>query len=65
MQRESADDVARVPEAESPTVRSAEQETAAGRTASTPVALLGTVIGIVAAAVVLVLALVVLGFVLA
>ncbi len=49
-----------VPEAESPTDRSAEQEVAAGRTAATPAALLGSVFAIVAVAVVVVLALVVL-----
>jgi len=55
----------RVPEAESPTARSAEQEVAAGRTAATPAALLGSVITVIAAAVVVVLAIVVLAFALA
>ena len=54
-----------VPEVESPTVRSAEQEVAAGRTAATPAALVGSVITIVAVAVVGVLALVVLAVALA
>lgn len=56
---------ARVPEAESPTTRSDEQEVAAGRTASTPVAVIATVAAVIAVAVVLVAALVVLGFALA
>ena len=55
----------RVPAAEKPSARSAEQEVAAGRTAATPAALLGSVIAIVAVAVALVLAIVVLAFVLA
>ena len=62
---DSAGGPTRAPEAESPTVRSAEQEVAAGRTAATPAALLGSVITIVAVAVVVVLALVVLAFALA
>jgi hypothetical protein len=50
----------RVPEAESPPSRTEEQEVASGRTASTPVAVLGSVVFLIACAVVLVLALVVL-----
>jgi hypothetical protein len=56
---------ARAPEAESPTTRSDEQEVAAGRTASTPVAAIATVAAVIAVAVVIVAALVVLGFALA
>jgi hypothetical protein len=55
----------RVPDAESPTARSEEQEVASGRTASTPVAVLGSVIFLIACAVAVVLALVVLAFYLA
>jgi hypothetical protein len=62
---ESADRRERVPEAESPTPRSQEQEVASGRTPATPVAVLGTVTAVVAAAVIVVAALVVLGYVLA
>lgn len=62
---DSAGTPARVPEAESPTPRTGEQEVASGRTASTPVALIGTVVAIVAAAVLGVAALVVLVYVLA
>ena len=54
-----------VPEVESPAARTEEQEVASGRTASTPVAVLGGVVGIVAAAVLVVLALIVLAYVLA
>ncbi len=53
------------PEAESPEARSGEQEVASGRTASTPVAMLGGVIGMIALAVVLVLVLVVVAYALA
>ena len=53
------------PEAESPDARSGEQEVAAGRTAATPVALLGGVVGAVALAVVIVLVLVVVAYALA
>ena len=53
------------PEAESPEGRSGEQEVAAGRTASTPVAVLGGVVGVVALAVVVVLVLVVVAYALA
>ena len=55
----------RVPEAESPGARTEEQEVAGGRTASTPFAVLGSVIFLVAIAVGIVLAIVVLAFVLA
>ena len=55
----------RVPEAESPPSRTEEQEVASGRTASTPVAVLGSVFFLVACAVVLVVALVVLALYLA
>jgi hypothetical protein len=58
-------DSERVPEAESPPSRTEEQEVASGRTASTPVAVLGSVVFLVACAVVLVLALVVLAIYLA
>jgi hypothetical protein len=53
------------PEAESPEARSGAQEVAAGRTASTPVAVLGGVVGMVALAVVVVLVLVVVAYALA
>lgn len=62
---ESAGRRERVPEAESPTPRSHEQEVASGRTAATPVAVVGTVAAVIAAAVIVVTALVVVGFVLA
>jgi hypothetical protein len=55
----------RVPEAESPPSRTEEQEVASGRTASTPVAVLGSVFFLIGCAVVLVLALVVLAIYLA
>jgi hypothetical protein len=61
----SLHDSERVPEAESPTSRTEEQEVASGRTASTPVAVLGSIVFLVACAVVLVLALVVLAIYLA
>ncbi|MGH3134510.1 MAG: hypothetical protein ACRDNY_12375 [Gaiellaceae bacterium] len=51
-----------VPEAESATARTDEQEVAAGRTASTPVAVLGSVAFLIACAVALVLGLVVLAY---
>ena len=56
---------ARVPEAESPTSRTDEQEIASGRTAATPVAALATVIAVVAVAVAIVAAIVGLAIVLA
>jgi hypothetical protein len=62
---DSAGRPARVPEAESPTTRSAEQEVAAGRTSATPAALLGSVVTVIAVAVVVVLAIVVLAYALA
>jgi len=62
---DSAGRRARVPAAETPADRSQEQDLAAGRTAGTPVAVLATVIGIVAVAVLVVGALVVLGYALA
>lgn len=62
---DSAGRPARVPEAESPTARTDEQEVASGRTAATPVAVIGTVGAIVAAAVLVVAAAVVLVYVLA
>jgi len=55
----------RVPEAESPVARTEEQEVASGRTASTPVALLGSVVFLIACAVAIVLILVVLAIYLA
>jgi hypothetical protein len=62
---DSAGSPERVPEAESPTARTDEQEVASGRTASTPVAILGSVVFLVACCVAVVLALVVLAFFLA
>lgn len=53
------------PQAESPEVRTGEQEVAAGRTASTPVAVLGGVVGVVALAVGVVLVLVAVAYALA
>jgi hypothetical protein len=50
------------PEAESPGARSGAQEVASGRTASTPVAVLGGVVGVIALAVVVVLVLVVVAY---
>jgi hypothetical protein len=50
---------------QSPVSRTDEQEVASGRTAATPVAVISGVIGVVAAAVLVVLALVVIGYVLA
>ena len=50
---------ARVPEAESPEARTDEQEIAAGRTAATPFFALGSVIFVIACAVLVVLAIVV------
>lgn len=61
----SPDNPERVPEAESPASRSEEQEVASGRTASTPVAVLGSVAFLIACAVAVVLALVALAFYLA
>jgi hypothetical protein len=61
----AGDEPDRVPEAESPNVRTTEQEVAAGRTASTPVALLGSVVFLVGCAVAIVLGLVVLALYLA
>lgn len=54
-----------VPEAESSDARTEEQEVAAGRTAATPVAMLGSVVFIVGCAVAVVLGIVVLAFYLA
>ena len=54
-----------MPEAERPDARTEEQEVAAGRTAATPVAMLGGLVVIIACAVVVVLGLVVLAFYLA
>ena len=54
----------RIPEAESPSARTEEQETASGRTASTPASVLLRVIGAIASLVAVVLALVVLAYVL-
>jgi hypothetical protein len=54
-----------VPEAESPTARSEEQEVAGGRTASTPFALLGSVVFLTACAVAVVLGVVALALYLA
>jgi hypothetical protein len=51
-----------VPEAESPTARTDEQEVASGRTAATPVAVIATVVAVIAAAVAVVTVLVVIGF---
>ena len=56
---------AHAPEAESPNVRTEEQEVAAGRTAGTPVAMLGCLVVVIGCAVAVVLALVVLAFYLA
>ena len=56
----SAGEPTRVPEAEQPSTRTEEQEAAAGRTASTPFAVLGSVFFVVAALVVLVVGVVVL-----
>lgn len=53
------------PEAESPEVRTGEQEVASGRTASTPVTVLGGVIGVIALAVGVLLILVAVGYALA
>jgi len=53
------------PEAESPDARTTEQEIASGRTAATPVSVLGGVVGVVALAVVVVLILVVVAYALA
>ena len=53
------------PEAESPEVRTGEQEVASGRAASTPVTVLGGVVGVIALAVGVVLVLVVVGYLLA
>ena len=53
------------PEAERPESRSGEQEVAAGRTAATPVAMLGGVVGVIALAVAVVLVLVVVAYALA
>ena len=53
------------PEAESPEVRTGEQEVASGRTASTPVTVLGGVVGVIALAVGVVLILVAIGYALA
>jgi hypothetical protein len=50
---------------ESPASRTDAQEVAAGRTAATPVAVIGRVAGVIAAAAVVVAALVVLGYALA
>jgi hypothetical protein len=55
----------RVPEADRPSSRSEEQEVAAGRTASTPFAALGSVAFVIAGLVVVALVLVVLAFYLA
>jgi hypothetical protein len=55
----------RVPEAESPLARSEEQEVAGGRTASTPVAVLGSVVFLIACGVLVVLVLAGLAFYLA
>ena len=52
------------PEAERPESRSGEQEVAAGRTAATPVAMLG-VVGVIALAVAVVLVIVVIAYALA
>jgi hypothetical protein len=61
---ENVKSLERVPSAETPSSRSAEQEVAAGRTAATPAVALGSVIAVVAAAFLLVLAIVVVAFVL-
>jgi hypothetical protein len=61
----SADERGRVPEAESPPARTDEQEVASGRTAGTPVAVLGTVIVVLAVLVLAVLAIVVVAYVIA
>jgi len=53
------------PEAESPEIRSTEQEVASGRTAATPVSVIGGVVGVVALAVAVVLVLVVVAYSLA
>jgi hypothetical protein len=53
------------PEAERPEARSGAQEVASGRTASTPVAVLGGVIGAIALVVAVVLVLVVVAYALA
>lgn len=55
----------RVSEAESPTVRTDEQEVAGGRTASTPVTLLLGVVLVLACLVAIVLAIVILAYVMA
>jgi hypothetical protein len=62
---DSGGEPSRVPEAESPAARTEEQEVAAGRTASTPFALLGSVVFLVACVVAVVLGLVSLAFYLA
>lgn len=62
---DSAGEGTHVPEAERPDARTEEQEVAAGRTAATPVAMLGGLVVIIACAVVVVLGLVVLAFYLA
>ena len=54
-----------MPEVETPEPRTEEQEVASGRTASTPVAVLGGVIGVIAVAVLVVLVLVAVGYALA
>ncbi len=53
------------PDAESPEARTGEQEAASGRTAATPVAMLGGVVGVIALAVGVVLVLVAVGYALA
>jgi hypothetical protein len=55
----------RAPEAERPAARTEEQEVAGGRTASTPVGVLGSVIFVVAVAVLVVLAIAVVAYLLA
>jgi hypothetical protein len=62
---DSAGSRERVPEAESPTARTDEQEVASGRTASTPFAVLGSVIFLIACLFAIVLVLVVVAFLLA
>ena len=62
---DSAGSRERVPEAESQTARTDEQEVASGRTASTPFAVLGSVIFLIACLFAIVLVLVVVAFLLA